>query len=1217
MSIVFTASNSGLTRSGAFLTPASDWTMTGWAEPVTADPSGGLSRTYFLHGDPAYVASYIRLASGVNLGNVRLELFDGTTHTNSVSTTVPLDAWFSWGLVYFSSSHLLLVYIAGVLVDTISINLSTFTFSVTSEYVATDTNGSWSNIAAAYLRSWQTIKNLAQLRIEWASPVAVSPTSLVADTPLTDTSTLTDASGHGHGWSTSGAAGATSSGPFPANALPTTATVVSSLPFSTTQLVSVGGVTPAIWYQYTALADGMLALWMYGDLTIYKPQVDVYLAPGTTTVYMGVGASPAGGSLTEPMQFPVRGGETYLFRARLSLPAVSPSTLTVRVELFAPSANAPRESIAINDDGGLIPRGDGTDDTFPLALLSTTADYTPLKYIFSFPSGETGDCLNTGVSLVSNDDESGPPRLIGFDSTFAQLFSNLFPSNFVQDIRANRTLGKFFVLFVAGTSPFDFKVSRVAPSGAVEFTTSGIVHAGLACIATSPDGTICYFCANANPSYIGRWDMVNDVALTNLVSGLSVNAFTAVHNMLCLEDGSVIALVSTPTYVIRRYSSAGTLLNTYTAASLGVDYLNGADSRFAYSVDAGTFWYRNLENADADGILRGYFIKIDVATGTVLTRVRDMPYSVGDSLSNPKIPTLPALFGYSESCTFWVLPVGTSTCDAVAVTVQPVGQSVQAGLSVTLSVTVTGTAPFSYQWYVGTSGDTSNPIGGATSATYMTPFLTVTTSYWVRVTNECGTADSDTAVITVEAPPPPPGLGCPDDLTVGTPLTLADALDQLARRLDDTAFVHWTEAELSRYLREAMRTLSAYTQQYRNRESFVSVANAPFYYLPDVLPTLRSYNVTDTDLVTDIEYALMEPPGVPYTGTEQFTQQFIVDCIKSRLNEFLEQTGGTLTRSLTGLTPDANGRIVLPTNVIGIRRAAWVMQNGTVVPLKREDEWAMNHYEPTTWSQLALSPSPTVAPSKTWPTGYSVGVTPPLTVQLSPVPSDPGTLDLIAIVTSAPLDPTVGVLLGIPDDWSWVVKWGALAELLRRDGVAFDPIRAAHCEARWRLGIAMAQKASVVLQGYINSAPVALKSLVETDVYRRTWQTTPGAPTEILTAGWNLVGLKVPPNSTAYTVTLDVVCNVLVPLELIDCLQVDEFMRDCLMDYAQYLAIFKEGPAQLEQATQLYDSFARCCGITVELDVAAVPERKAIFDQTFQDERVKPRLEPPGPLEKP
>jgi hypothetical protein len=86
------------------------------------------------------------------------------------------------------------------------------------------------------------------------------------------------------------------------------------------------------------------------------------------------------------------------------------------------------------------------------------------------------------------------------------------------------------------------------------------------------------------------------------------------------------------------------------------------------------------------------------------------------------------------------------------VTVQPQGQLLAPGDAANLSVTATGTEPLTYQWYVGASGTTTNPIGGATGRSYTTPALTSTTSYWVRVENAFGTADSTTATILVATP---------------------------------------------------------------------------------------------------------------------------------------------------------------------------------------------------------------------------------------------------------------------------------------------------------------------------------------------------------------------------------------------------------------------------------------------------------------------------------
>jgi hypothetical protein len=87
-----------------------------------------------------------------------------------------------------------------------------------------------------------------------------------------------------------------------------------------------------------------------------------------------------------------------------------------------------------------------------------------------------------------------------------------------------------------------------------------------------------------------------------------------------------------------------------------------------------------------------------------------------------------------------------------AITVQPASQSIVSGQTVALSVTATGTGALSYQWYSGLSGNTANPIAGATSATYTTPALSATASYWVQVLASgppYETINSTTATITV------------------------------------------------------------------------------------------------------------------------------------------------------------------------------------------------------------------------------------------------------------------------------------------------------------------------------------------------------------------------------------------------------------------------------------------------------------------------------------
>jgi len=64
-------------------------------------------------------------------------------------------------------------------------------------------------------------------------------------------------------------------------------------------------------------------------------------------------------------------------------------------------------------------------------------------------------------------------------------------------------------------------------------------------------------------------------------------------------------------------------------------------------------------------------------------------------------------------------------------------------------VKASGSGPFSYQWFTGASGLVNFPLGGGTTPNFTTSAINDTTSYWVRVTNPCGSTDSQTATITV------------------------------------------------------------------------------------------------------------------------------------------------------------------------------------------------------------------------------------------------------------------------------------------------------------------------------------------------------------------------------------------------------------------------------------------------------------------------------------
>ena len=79
----------------------------------------------------------------------------------------------------------------------------------------------------------------------------------------------------------------------------------------------------------------------------------------------------------------------------------------------------------------------------------------------------------------------------------------------------------------------------------------------------------------------------------------------------------------------------------------------------------------------------------------------------------------------------------------------PLAVSIISGATATLTVEAATSPPWTYQWYRGEKGDTTQPVAGAGGLSFTTSALTQTTKYWVRITNPAGSVDSNAATVTV------------------------------------------------------------------------------------------------------------------------------------------------------------------------------------------------------------------------------------------------------------------------------------------------------------------------------------------------------------------------------------------------------------------------------------------------------------------------------------
>jgi hypothetical protein len=193
------------------------------------------------------------------------------------------------------------------------------------------------------------------------------------------------------------------------------------------------------------------------------------------------------------------------------------------------------------------------------------------------------------------------------------------------------------------------------------------------------------------------------------------------------NGGSFNIVTAVGTFTMSTITASSTVGPNSTGNTASVTTSNGGTPTFSWTITGGTI--TSASNIASITYTAG-------APGSVVLRATAYKNGTnGSGFANGGV-------GISDTRT-----VSIVSCVAAAISTQPQSVAVPAGTGVTLSVGATGTSPI-YQWYIGTSGVTTTPIGGATAASVnVTPAST--TTYWVRVSNSCGTADSASATVTV------------------------------------------------------------------------------------------------------------------------------------------------------------------------------------------------------------------------------------------------------------------------------------------------------------------------------------------------------------------------------------------------------------------------------------------------------------------------------------
>lgn len=403
--------------------------------------------------------------------------------------------------------------------------------------------------------------------------------------------------------------------------------------------------------------------------------------------------------------------------------------------------------------------------------------------------------------------------------------------------------------------------------------------------------------------------------------------------------------------------------------------------------------------------------------------------------------------------------------------------------------------------------------------------------------------------------------------------TLTTAENLLAGMLSDlqgnVSKTRWSSAELQANLFESLRFWSALTGMWRETTDPISVDAGTAWLDIPASTSLRAYTLYDRDLIGQIQYHFWEPyDPVDGTGmTEMWTFDEIVKALQRRRDMFLLETGCRLTRYVLPESPDLiqpeSSSYDLPDTTIDVLRAAWVdPRSNRVRYMTRASDWMVRN----STGRLQIR-------SAEAPTSYIVGEA-PISIEFNPMPANSGRLDLLLVEAGATLDPATGngTLLGIPDDFAAAIKWGAMADLLAKDGPGRDYPRALFCERRYRMYVVAAQLFGHLIGASINGRSVQFNRIDQLDTGRPTWQSRSGRAEVLGWAGMNLLAIAYPPAS-ACQLELDLVRNAPIPSSGSAYLQVGKEQLEIILGYAAHLSMFKIAGSEFAASTHLADNF--------------------------------------------
>lgn len=458
-------------------------------------------------------------------------------------------------------------------------------------------------------------------------------------------------------------------------------------------------------------------------------------------------------------------------------------------------------------------------------------------------------------------------------------------------------------------------------------------------------------------------------------------------------------------------------------------------------------------------------------------------------------------------------------------------------------------------------------------------------------------------------------------------LTISEAIAALQARLKNTASGFWTDAECQIYLWESLRHFNGLCEQW-NQTFNIPNANGQWINTGTLTGSPRLRSVTDQDLYGQMCSMLLEPQLVAgaWAGTNQFTLQNLQWSLQKRVQEVIQQTSCNIAQlSPINATPGVRNGYVLADTVLEPRRNRFLalmaqttgtassgassvtvgspagivegrvisgtgIQTGTFVTavtgtsiglslptsgavsgnvqffqpylLTREDVLSFQSFEPQYLQTVGF------------PQSWAVASEPPLSFDVDIAPATPGYFDLLALNAAATFAPPAATLLGVPDDWSMVPMYGALADVLGQEAESTDRQRAAYCLERYTEMLEMMKQSNWLTQTLINEAVSRPVALADMDGLAVNWQTSQENLPAVIEAGPDFIA-PVPGSGNLLSVNL--VGNAPLLDSTNTYVQVAQDDWDAVLNYSHHTATFKCGGAEFQATLPMLKSFYQFC----------------------------------------